>query len=459
MAEKSASFKKKQHFLQLINAVPKDKILFCPIDVSKHFHLALFHDIHCKPMSDFFDFSSSQVGFDRFISQLEAIISNFSPELVFIGCEPTSVYYEGLMQNLQLRYSQATSPRFQLCILDPLAVKQNRQQHSLQAKKSDFIDVAAIGELLVRGLYSPAYFLSSAWLRIKELSLSINDYRHHQLRLWNRTLTAIDRVFPNLLLNYKEEKPFCKKPLESSLFNDLLHIVPDPYQILSLSSQDLMERFHHQGRPLGPIKAEKILAAARRALLLDKPHQAVHLETLAHQLKTLDFLAQHIQSLTLKLCQLIPLTEARHLLNIHGNSEKLTADFLAALGDPQRYHSVGQIWAAAGLAPTFAQSGQKSSHPKISKAGSFHLRQAIYKLTATLVWHEPTFGLPCFERLLSNHAFVPTILHVGRKFVNTALAILHSDQPFQSPFEDFQQAKAKLLELQQQYHNQKKPKP
>jgi hypothetical protein len=34
MAHKSLSFKKKQHFLQLIKDIPTDRILFCPIDVS-----------------------------------------------------------------------------------------------------------------------------------------------------------------------------------------------------------------------------------------------------------------------------------------------------------------------------------------------------------------------------------------------------------------------------------------
>jgi hypothetical protein len=63
MAHKSLSFKKKQHFLQLIKDIPTDRILFCPIDVSKHFHVALLHDIRCQPLSDFFEFSASKIGF------------------------------------------------------------------------------------------------------------------------------------------------------------------------------------------------------------------------------------------------------------------------------------------------------------------------------------------------------------------------------------------------------------
>lgn len=145
MAQQSLSFKKKLHFLQLINGIPPEKILFCPIDVSKHFHLALLHNIHCQPLSDFFHFSASNIGFATFTSRLEELFSTHVPQLVFIGMEPTSVYYEGLLHNLHRRYAASPSPIVQLCIVDPAAVKNNRHQHSLRCDKSDQIDTAAIG--------------------------------------------------------------------------------------------------------------------------------------------------------------------------------------------------------------------------------------------------------------------------------------------------------------------------
>ena len=377
MAQKNASFKKKEHFLQLISGIAQEKILFCPIDVSKHFHVAIFHDIKGKALCDFFDFSSSKIGFDFFIAKLEALLSSLSPQIVFIGCEPTSIYYEGLMQNLHLRFKESLAPKFQLCILDPLAVKNNRHQHSLHFTKSDSIDCAAIGDLLCRGLYSQAFFISAESLQIKELSHSIHDYRKQLLRHWNRTLITIDRVFPNLLIDYKDEAPICKCPLESSLLQDLLHISPDPVELLELSVSDLIDLFHSQERRLGPKNAQKILSSAQRALLLAPNYRAVHLKTLSHQLDTLDFLKAQIESLTAEICQLMACTSARHLVKIAGNSEKLTADFLAALSDANRFHSVEQVWKAAGLAPSLIQSGQARQQPHISKTGSFYLRRAI----------------------------------------------------------------------------------
>ena len=50
MAEQSRSFKKKKHFLKLIEGIPCERILFAPIDVSKDFHVTLFHNIDCQPL-------------------------------------------------------------------------------------------------------------------------------------------------------------------------------------------------------------------------------------------------------------------------------------------------------------------------------------------------------------------------------------------------------------------------
>jgi hypothetical protein len=57
--------------------------------------------------------------------------------------EPTSVYYEGLLHNLRRRYATFTTPKLQLCIIDPAAVKENRRQHSLRTQKTDQAELIA----------------------------------------------------------------------------------------------------------------------------------------------------------------------------------------------------------------------------------------------------------------------------------------------------------------------------
>lgn len=458
MAEQNPSFKKKQHFLKLIEDVPRDKILFCPIDISKHFHLTLFHNIDCQVISDYLAFSASRAGFERLTARLDQILTALEPQLVIIGMEPTNVYYEGLLHQLRQRYTSRSTPTFEFGMVDPASVKQNREQYSLRSQKSDYIDTAAIGELLTRGLYTPAHFASLMALQIRELSRSLNENRCDQLRLWNRLLVTLERVWPNLLIEYGQEEPLIKEAFQSVLVDDLLHVCPDPYRILEMSTKQLIKLFHQQGRRLGPTYAAKIEQAAQRALLLPQSHQTIHQQTLHGQLQMLDFLKDRSAHLTQQLHTLLPQTPARHLTEMAGNSVDLAAELVAAMEDWHRFDSIQQLWSTAGFNPTQNQSGSHAGAVHISKNGSPRLRQAIYKMTCSVIWHEPTFGIPCFQRLVDGAGFVHTILHVGRKLMNTALAILKSDRPFIPPFDDYPAAKARLVELQRQYQQRKQKK-
>jgi hypothetical protein len=88
----SLTLKKKQRFLQLTQGVPREKLLFCPIDISKDFHRALCHDMDCHPLSAFFTFSASRRGFELFVGKLQAVIQVKQPQVLFLGMEPTDVY-------------------------------------------------------------------------------------------------------------------------------------------------------------------------------------------------------------------------------------------------------------------------------------------------------------------------------------------------------------------------------
>lgn len=451
MAE-SLTLKKKKRFLEFIQGIERQKILFCPIDVSKDFHVAIFHDIDCQPLSEFFDFSSSKLGFEIFVNRLDAIIQQRQTDRVFVGMEPTNVYYENLLYNLYHQFHKSEHPQFELCVVDPGAVCNNRRQHSLPYKKNDQIDCASIGELLSRGLYTPAHYPRALTLEIKELSRLLKRRKAQLTALWNQMLVRVERVFPNLLIDYKQEKPLCKTPVDSKLFHNVLHLCPDPYQILSMTPKDLIELFHANSQNLGPKNSQRVHQAAQRALLLPEPYQKVHLRLFHRELKLIDYYRQEIDEITVELEGLVQQTPARHLATIPGCSPKLAAHFLAAVEEWDRFPSIQQLWATAGFSTKESQSGKSvKSDPKVSKAGCPYLRQAIYLMTTSMVWHEPTFGIPCFERLLQEKPFIPAIIHVGRKIANTALAILKTDQPFQSRFSDLQAAKQQLQGLQARY--------
>jgi hypothetical protein len=305
---------------------------------------------------------------------------------------------------------------------------------------------------LTRGLYTPARLPEPLTLEIKELSRLLKRRKVQLSALWNQLLARVERVFPNLLLKHNTETPLCQSPTTSKLFHHVLHLCPNPYHVLSMTTEEFIELFHRHGCALGPKNAQRISPAAPRALLPPQPQQEVHLRLFYRELKLVDLYQQEIEELTTQLADLVRHTPARHVACIPGASESLVAHLLAAIEDWNRFPSVRELWATAGFAPSQFHSGTSvHATPNVSKIGCPHLRQAIYLLTTSLVWHEPTFGIPCFQRLLQGKPCVPTIIHIGRKVANTALAILKMDQPFRPRCADPQAAKARLQHLQDRY--------
>jgi Transposase IS116/IS110/IS902 family len=289
-------------------------------------------------------------------------------------------------------------------------------------------------------------------LEIKALSRLLKRREVQLSVLWNQLLARVERGFPNLLRDYHEEKPLCQSPITSTLFRNVLHLCPDPYSMLSMTTDDLIALFHHHGHALGPKNAQKIYQAAQRALVPPRPTQEVRLRLFQRELHLIDLYQQEIDDLTSQLAAFVQQTPARHLARMPESSGQWAAHFLAALEDWQRFPSVRELWATAGFAPRRYRAGTSvHTTPKVSTIGCPHLHQAIYLLTTSLVWHEPTFGLPCFQRLLQGQPFVPTMIHIDRKIAHTALAILTTDQPFRARSPDPSAAREQLQRLQAQY--------
>jgi transposase len=97
------TLRKKHHVLQLTPRVPREKMLCCPLEVSKHCHRALVHDRDCQPRADCLTFRASRQALEVLLTRLQAIVQVQQSPRVRIGMEPTDVYDENLLQNLHGR--------------------------------------------------------------------------------------------------------------------------------------------------------------------------------------------------------------------------------------------------------------------------------------------------------------------------------------------------------------------
>jgi hypothetical protein len=157
-------------------------------------------------------------------------------------------------------------------------------------------------------------------LEIKALSRLLKRREVQLSVLWNQLLARVERGFPNLLRDYHEEKPLCQSPITSTLFRNVLHLCPDPYSMLSMTTDDLIALFHHHGHALGPKNAQKIYQAAQRALVPPRPTQEVRLRLFQRELHLIDLYQQEIDDLTSQLAAFVQQTPARHLARMPESS-------------------------------------------------------------------------------------------------------------------------------------------
>jgi hypothetical protein len=229
----------------------------------------------------------------------------------------------------------------------------------------------------------------------------------------------------------------------------VLHLCPNPSHVLSMTTAAFIALCHRQGGALGPKNAQRISQAAPRALFPPQPQPEVHRRLFYRELQRAALYQHAIEELTTPLADLVRHTPARHVACRPGASESLVAHVLAAIEDWPRVPSGRARWATAGFAPSPCHAGT-SGHatPNVSKIGGPHLRQAMYVLTTSLVWHEPPVGIPCCQRVLPGKPCVPTIMHLGRQVANTALAMRNMAQPFRPRWAEPQAAKACLPHVQ-----------
>ena len=118
------------------------------MDISKYFHVAMIHNGLGEIVIQPFEVDIYQSGFDQLCQAIDQAKAHTQAQVVLVGMEPTSHYFENLARHL-LERSQPVK------LINSFSVKQNREQQLMRREKSDQIDVAAIGDLLRRGEGTP----------------------------------------------------------------------------------------------------------------------------------------------------------------------------------------------------------------------------------------------------------------------------------------------------------------
>jgi transposase len=386
--------------------------VYVGIDVAKRQHKTTLLDATGKPLLKPFPVNNDRDGIDTLLQRLAQV-----NEPLEIGLEATGHYWLAL-------YDQLTQAGYTVHVLNPLQVHAY-QRSGIRKRKSDSIDALWIADFVrVGGARStPSPDTLPIYLQLRQLTrfrFSLTDQIGDAKR---RILAVLDRVFPEY------ETLFSDVFLTSSRRLLAEAVVPQDFVDFDLDELTRLLSQSSRGR-FGQTKAVEIQALAQQSIGVTLLADAARVEV-GCLLAQLDFLQQQVTQVDAALEQLVATLPDQYLTTIPGVGAVVAATLLGEIGDIQRFPSMEQLVAYAGLDPTVYQSGQfQAAEAHISKRGSPHLRLALWLAAGIARQHDPQLKA-FYEKKRAEGKFYGTAMGaVCRKLLHRIYVVLRDQRPY-----------------------------
>ena len=82
-----------------------DRILCVSLDIHKYFHVVMMHNALGEIVTPTFEIDIFQTGFDQLCQAIDAAVARTHAQVVLLGMEPSSHYFENLARHLLARPS------------------------------------------------------------------------------------------------------------------------------------------------------------------------------------------------------------------------------------------------------------------------------------------------------------------------------------------------------------------
>jgi transposase len=380
---------------------------------------------------------ATQTGLSRFFELVEPLIHSADFDLVLLGHEPTGVYHESWARTFIDRYAsyfvEQARPQIKYVFFNPYQVKLARLQTHLRHRKNDPRDLAAMFDLMTRGLGNPAFLPTGVEMLVRNEVGFIRAQSRLLGRLERQLLQQLDRLWPGAVVNvakFSKAHPELDRPtpiiqtnpLQRDRLRVLLQYCSNPHDLRVMSDQEILALYRqHVGRA-GPALLNTLHSWSANAVLLPKNVSA----PLAAQVRRL--FEQYVYTETLiedghgRLEPLIPLTPARHIPAIPGLSVNDAARYLAG---------VGAARALAGWDPITDGSGDKPDRVgHISKHGDPAFRNTLYQMGYRTALHYAPIGLTFLDAIDRGKSEIEATIHAAHRVNRICFHLLNNDEPF-----------------------------
>lgn len=358
--------------------VQNPDLLTIGIDVSKDSHSACF-GTKSMVLSKKFEFHNSREGFQKFEHNIRNLSKRNACKQVLIGMEPSGLYWYGLYERLK-------KCGFGVCLVNCMAVKNNRKTMPDGSSKTDPKDAYSVYDLMIQG----KFFLPVE--RDPELAAAYRLMRKHMIikkrisRVRNHIRGALHLAFPEL------NNEINNLTLPTSL--RFLQSNPTPESVMLNGRKRFMKKWkpRKQSGQWRPEKFNRIYDIARQSIGIRDPQRIDEFEikTMANDLA--DALAKSQLWLDKAIELVCDRDDFELLLSLPRIGKPTATAILTAVGNIDEFSYCKQLVKLAGLDIRLYQSGSSiKKRPRITHIGSGYLRHWVYHYALRLISFEPHF--------------------------------------------------------------------
>ena len=404
---------------ELLTTCSPSQILYVPIDVAKYNHSAMIVDFMGEVITPKFDFPYNSHGIQFLHHKIVLARKQTQAQKLFLGLEATGHYHENLTGSLQ-------TMGYDVQVIRPFDV--SRERDNVHAK-TDPIDLAAIARVLISQKGKRSYVPDDVYYNLLRASRTHRQLTHQQTRTKNIITALLDKTFPGLWKNSKQEKSLFSDPWgKASLL--LIEHYPTPQKVLKLGAKRLAAFFKKNNTKLGAQTAQHIIQHAKECLAFSPERMEADLKALQAHLAILKVENTKIEEQKRGMAKFLIQTPGIYLLSIPGISLIYASDFTAEVGNIHRFAYARQITSLAGTAPRKAQSGQMdSNHLPTSHKGKKLLRMTLNQIALSLNTHCPEYTRYYGKKHLHyQDAPAKARTATANKFVRLAFALMKEEQ-------------------------------
>lgn len=353
-------------------------LLMVGVDIGKSKHTACFGTQQCI-ISRQFDFHHNRHGFTSFEKQIRSLRFKTKCNRVLVGMEPSGLYWYALYERLK-------QCGFNVCLVNCLAVKNNRRTMPDGTSKTDSKDAHSVFDLLIQG----KFFLPVE--RDSELNAAYRMMRRH-MAIKKRIARLRNQLRGIIHLSFPELNPMIK---DLTMPTSLRFLItnPTPQSIMRNGRKRFLVKWQPRRR-CGQWKTEKfkqIYELAKTSIGLKDPQRidALEIKALAQDL------ADAVQKAQYWLDQAVGLMETREdftlLMTMPRIGKPTATAVLTAIGSIDEFSCGKQLVKLAGLDIREYESGTSiKKRPRVTHIGSGYLRHWLYHYALRLVAYEPHF--------------------------------------------------------------------